>query len=312
VSTLRHTAILGIVSFLALAGCQQAPPPAPIPGVMARTGTVLKTVNGKAITQDMLDTMIKQLPEQLRAQLEANGQINQLDDQLVVQELLYQKAITSKLYEDPEVKQALAITTRSALADAMLRKDIEAQVTDATISKWYDDHAVQFARPQIQLAHIMVSTEKEAKAIRAQLDSGADFAALAKAKSLDPRTSGDGGLLGWVRPKDVGPLGDAVKDLDKGGIAGPVKSPQAWHILKVLDKRDKVPLKEVKDKITDQVKKELAEKYIDDLKASATITDGAGGAQVAVPSAPPAPAAKNAVVAPPPAAPNAGTNPQGK
>lgn len=290
-------ALIGLVTVLALAGCQPEPPPPPIPGEIARTGEVLKTVNGQAVTQDMLDSMIKQLPEQLRAQLEATGQIGQLSEQLVIQEILYQKAVESKLHEDPDVKQALGITARSALADAMLRKEIEARVNDAAIQKWYDEHAVQFARPQVELAHIMVATEEEAKAVKAEIDGGADFAATAKARSMDTRTSGDGGVLGWVRPKDIGPLGAAVETLDVGGVAGPVKSAQAWHVLKVLNKREKVPLEEVKDQIKEQVKNDVAEAYIKELKETATVTDGAGGATVTAPAggeAPPADATPGA------------------
>lgn len=281
-----RSAVLGIVAALALFACQPPPPPAPpVPGEIARTGTVLKTVNGQNVTQDMMDTMIKQLPEQLRAQLEATGQINQLSDQLVMQEILYQKAVDTKLYEDPEVKQALGITERSTLADAMLRQEIEKRLTPDAVQKWYDDHAVQFNRPQVQLAHIMVATEDDAKKVKADLDGGADFATEAKAKSLDTRTSGDGGVLGWVRPKDIGPLGDAIKDLDKGGVAGPVKSAQAWHVLKVLDKRDKVPLEEVRDQVEEQVKSDLADAYLKELKEQAQITDGTAGASVTVPAA---------------------------
>ena len=300
-STPRRAGILaGLLVALALSSCQQPPPPPPVPGEIARTGTVLKTVNGQAITQDMLDTMIKQLPEQLRAQLEATGQIGQLSEQLVIQEILYQKAVEGKMHEDPDIKQTLGITARSALADAMLRKERDTRLTDAAIQKWYDDHAVQFARPQVELAHVMVATEDEAKAVKAELDGGADFATVAKAKSLDTRTAGEGGVLGWVRPKDIGPLGEAVQDLDAGGLAGPVQSAQAWHVLKVLNKRDKVPLDEVKEQIKEQVKSDLAEAYIKELKDSATIVEGAGGASVTAPgeAAPAAPAGGAAPAAP--------------
>ncbi|MCK6502204.1 peptidyl-prolyl cis-trans isomerase [Myxococcota bacterium] len=305
-STPRRAGLFaGLLVALSLVGCQQPPPPPPVPGEIARTGTVLQTVNGQAITQDMLDTMIKQLPEQLRAQLEATGQIGQLSEQLVIQEILYQKAVEAKMHEDPDVKQTLGITARSALADAMLRKEIETRLTDAAIQKWYDDHAVQFARPQVELAHVMVATEDEAKAVKAELEGGADFAAVAKAKSLDTRTAAEGGVLGWVRPKDIGPLGAAVENLDAGGLAGPVQSAQAWHVLKVLGKRDKVPLDEVKDQIKEQVKGDIAEAYIKELKEGATIVDGAGGASVTPPEAGAAPATPPAGGAAP-AAPSGG------
>ncbi len=277
---IRPSSLLGIAALSALLACQPAPVEAPPPGQLERTGTVLKTVNGEKVTQDMLDAMIAQLPDQLRAQLEATGQIDQMAEQLVIQEILYQKAIEQKLHEDPEVEKALAVVERSTLADHMIRREIEKRTTDEAIQKWYDDHAVQFARPQVQLAHVMVQTEEEAKAIKAQLDGGADFATIVQASSLDTRTKGDGGVLGWVRPKDIGPLGAAVEGAAKGTITDPVNSGRAWHVLKVMDTREKVPLEEVKDQILEQLKAELAESYIKEVKEGATIVDGAGGATV--------------------------------
>lgn len=274
----RRPLFLGLAALFALAACQQPPAEPPVPGEMDRTGTVLKMVNGKPVTQDMLDAMIAQLPEQLRAQLEATGQMSQMAEQLVIQEILYQKAIEAGLHKDPEVQRALAIVERSTLADQMIRREVDKRITEEAIQKWYDDHAVQFARPQVKLAHIMVQTEDEAKAIKAQLDAGADFAALAREKSQDPRTKNDGGEIGWVRAKDIGPLGAAIEGAEKGTIAGPVSSGRAWHILKVLDTRDKTPLEEVRDQIIDQLKNELADEYIKEVKESATIVDGAGGA----------------------------------
>ncbi len=287
----RRPLFVGLTALFALVACQQPPPEPPVPGDIERTGTVLKMVNGKPVTQDMLDAMIAQLPDQLRAQLEASGQMSQMSEQLVVQEVLYQKAIEAGLHKDPDIKEALAVVERSTLADQMIRREVDKRVTDEAIQKWYDDHAVQFARPQIELAHIMVQTEDEAKAVKAELDGGADFAALAKEKSLDPRTKDEGGEIGWIRTKDIGPLGAAVEGADKGTISDPVSSGRAWHVLKVLDTRDKTPLDEVKDQIVDQLKNDLAEEYIKEIKESATVVDGAGGASVTPEAAGAAPAA---------------------
>lgn len=282
--TLRPSALF-LAASLALSACQPAPVEAPPPGQMDRTGTVLKTVNGQPVTQDMLDAMINQLPAQMKAQLEATGQINQMEEQLVVQEALYQKAVEAKLYDDPEVKSALAIVIRSTLADHMIRREVKNRVNDAAIQAWYDDHAVQFARPQVELAHIMVASEDEAKAVKAELDAGADFAAVAKAKSLDSRTKEEGGVLGWVRPKDVGPLGTAIEGKEAGFVSDPVSTPRgSWHVLKVLGQRDKVPLEEVKDQISEQLEGEKAEEYVKEVRDGATVADPAGATVTPAPA----------------------------
>jgi len=49
---------------------------------------------------------------------------------------------------------------------------------------------------EVRARHILVETEDEAKAVKAELDKGADFAEIAKKKSKDPG-SADGGDLGF-------------------------------------------------------------------------------------------------------------------
>ena len=92
---------------LSLAACDQAPPP--VPGAYPVSGgEVLATVDGLTITVDMRDTMLKQMPAQMREQLEQSGQLAMLDDQLIIGELLYQEALKRKIHEDVEVQKLLA------------------------------------------------------------------------------------------------------------------------------------------------------------------------------------------------------------
>ena len=116
--------LLASALFLATAvGCQPQAAPAPVPGEMPKGGTVIATVDGHEVTQEMVDLTIKQLPPQLRTQLEQSGQLSQVKEQVIVGEVLYRKAIERKLHEDPDVSSTLALASRSALADALLTKD---------------------------------------------------------------------------------------------------------------------------------------------------------------------------------------------
>ena len=66
---------------------------APPPGTPDRTGTVLVTVNGQAITQGMIDTMLAMLPEETRQQVLEGGMLGQVQERLVLEEILWQEAI---------------------------------------------------------------------------------------------------------------------------------------------------------------------------------------------------------------------------
>ena len=57
--------------FSLLFACQNPPP---VPGTLERTGEVLTTVNGQAITQGMVDGMLSQFPADVRDRVIAQGQ----------------------------------------------------------------------------------------------------------------------------------------------------------------------------------------------------------------------------------------------
>ena len=102
---------------------------------------------------------------------------------------------------------------------------------------------------EINLGHVLIQVPEGASAervnelqLRAQsvvdrLRGGADFAAQAKSFSESPEAAA-GGLMG-LRP--LGRLPElfvqATRNLPVGGIAGPLRSPAGFHVLKVVDKR---------------------------------------------------------------------------
>ncbi|HNC99689.1 MAG TPA: peptidylprolyl isomerase, partial [Myxococcota bacterium] len=277
--------------FSLLFACQNPPP---VPGTLERTGEVLTTVNGQAITQGMVDGMLSQFPADVRDRVIAQGQTARLKDDLVTTELLYQKALEMKLHEKPDVKMLIAFSERQALARAVVEQVVAERTTDAAAKAWYDEHAVQFRRAQAKIRHIMVKDEAEANAVMAEIKGGADFAAVAAQKSLDTRTAKDGGSMGWVDVKNLGPdMAAAIAAATDGSLVGPVPSKGGFHVIQVESKREMVPMEEVMDQIKPKLREDLINAYLEELKKGATITAAdapAGGATVA-PAAGAAPAA---------------------
>ena len=270
-----------------LVACE--PPPPPVPGELDRTGTALVTVNQKPITQAMLDARVAQFPAEARDRVLAQGTAR-IKDQLVVDEVLYQEAIKLKLHEKAEMKTSLAFAERMVLANALVEQMVKERTTDEAVKTWYDEHKVQFARPQVKASHILVKDKAEADAIYAQVTSGGDFAAIAPAKSTDKGSAEKGGDLGWFEQKRmVKEFADAAFAAEKGTIVAPVQTRFGYHIIRVEDKRDAVPLEDAAEQIKSQMKSEIAEKYVEELKKAATITEaGDAGASVSAPAAPPA------------------------
>ena len=70
-------------------------------------------------------------------------------------------------------------------------------VDEAKVQAAYDEQVAEFQpAPEFNAAHILVDSEEKAKALKAEIDGGADFAEVAKANSSDG-SAANGGDLGW-------------------------------------------------------------------------------------------------------------------
>ena len=83
------------------------------------------------------------------------------------------------------------------------------------------------------------SHQKILHELQAALRAGADFAELARTKSEDPLTAGQGGEIGPYDPeKFPTPLRSALDKLKLGQVTPPIETDEGWHLLK-LAREDK-------------------------------------------------------------------------
>ncbi|NOQ15072.1 MAG: molecular chaperone SurA [Methyloprofundus sp.] len=102
---------------------------------------------------------------------------------------------------------------------------------------------------ETQARHILIKTnelinddeaKKRLQAIAGRIADGDDFAILAKANSDDSGSAIQGGDLGWVMPGLlVPPFEKAMAELAINEISGPVQTQFGWHLIQVLDRRNK-------------------------------------------------------------------------
>lgn len=89
----------------------------------------------------------------------------------------------------------------------------------------------------VKASHILVDTKQEADSIKAKIDNGASFEAMAKKYSKCP-SGQDGGDLGYFsRGQMVKPFEDVAFSLPVGKVSEPVKTQFGWHLIKVYDKK---------------------------------------------------------------------------
>lgn len=90
---------------------------------------------------------------------------------------------------------------------------------------------------QVNAAHILVKTEKEAKDLKDKISGGEKFVDLAKKHSNCP-SGKKGGDLGWFgKGQMVPPFETAAFNASKGDIVGPVKTDFGWHLILVIDQK---------------------------------------------------------------------------
>ncbi|NMA46359.1 MAG: hypothetical protein GX945_07350 [Lentisphaerae bacterium] len=120
--------------------------------------------------------------------------------------------------------------------------DKRSGITEADAQKFYDENSALFT--EYRAAHILAkfpddagdadkaAAKKKIEDLKAQLDKGGDFAALAKEHSDCPSKE-EGGDLGAFRPGQmVKPFEDALKNLKDGEISGPVETQFGFHLIK--------------------------------------------------------------------------------
>jgi len=106
------------------------------------------------------------------------------------------------------------------------------------------DPIVQTHARHILLRPSEIQSSQEAQRKLAQMRErvllGEDFATLARAHSEDPGSAASGGDLGWVSPGQMVPeFQKAMDGLKIGEISQPVQSPFGWHLIQVLERRDR-------------------------------------------------------------------------
>lgn len=130
------------------------------------------------------------------------------------------------------IQQLIAdeVLSRIALAEGEARAAYDAEA--AKESSAYD------LPDEVHAAQIVVKTAEEAKDVLDRLKRGADFAALARERSLSPDARRDGDL-GWFK-KGVMPqaFDDACFALTRPGQLSPVTPSQyGFHVFKLLERR---------------------------------------------------------------------------
>jgi hypothetical protein len=231
---------------------------------------VVISIGDQKVTAGEFTAFFSDLDPNLQARILAHPESkHQLAEQYIDMKLMAAEAKRQKLDDTISFKT----TYDQLLANALmveLAKDKDANV------KFYNEHKAYFA--ELQVRHILIGyagsgvnsklTEAQAKAkvdnLKARLDQGEDFAAIARLESDDKVSAAAGGNLG-PQPMTHGQMVPAFETaayaLKDNEISAPVKTQYGYHIIQVLSRR--IP---EYDQISDQIPRRRLELLVEDLK----------------------------------------------
>jgi len=234
----------------------------------------LVTVNGKAITQQDVDTELMQATQGRFNQLPKDRQDlfrQQVLKQLVGKELIYDDAKRSGITKSAEYKteyKKLESRMKKELAIQVWQKKLldSIKISQKELKNYYNKNKDEFnEKESVHARHILVKSEAEAKKIINQLKSlsgqklKAKFIELAKKDSTGP-SAPNGGDLGYFSKGQMVPaFNDKVFSMKVGTITKkPVKTQFGYHIIYLEDKKPAMTRKfsEVKGFIEQRLKLE--------------------------------------------------------
>jgi hypothetical protein len=132
------------------------------------------------------------------------------------------------------------VVADTANQDLLLRT-LGGPPADATaIQAYYNQHVSQFPPDSVCLSDIGLADLPTATSLKAQLDKGADFATLARQKSLDTQTASQGGSAGCLTSAQLTQLaqqnqalGTVLATLAVGQVSAPIPNGTAYFLIKI-------------------------------------------------------------------------------
>ena len=232
------------------------------------------TIDGEEIKRLDVFQIIQTLPPQARQQ-----PIDKLFpialDQVVNAQVIEKNVANVNLDKDPEVKKQLEAAKEQIVRTVYIQNLVSERLTDERVQKKYDEAIAETPKEEeVKASHILVDDEKTAKEVVKKLQESGDFAALAQEYSKDA-TKDKGGQLGYfLRAEVVKPFADAAFEMEAGSYTStPVKSEFGYHIIRVEDKRERVPpsLEEAKGFIEGNLRQEILAELVNEWKTKAKI-----------------------------------------
>ena len=245
------------------------------PIAIAQQSDVVARVNGADITAQDYAIAVQMYGQQL-AEMPDDAKKSMIVDALIEARLMSDAARNAGIADDDEFKRQIAFFEAQTLQSIFLAREVSKRVDDNSVRKAYDDQLA--AMPKVEetrLRHILLPTMEAANEAIAELNSGKDFATVAKERSSDPASKDNGGDLGFsAQGQTLSEIESAASKLQPGQFApSPVKSAFGYHVVKVDERRPRPapPFESLAGEIKQALLADEARRIASELRASAKV-----------------------------------------
>lgn len=201
------------------------------------------------VLRSLIDERLKQQAAELNGVTVPESAVTSRVEELAAQNNMSAAEFKQALLSSGILPETLTDQIRAELAwKLLIRRKFQSSmvVTDEEIDEILEQLEANLGKPEYRVAEIYLATDstsdpeqvrQTAQRLADQLRRGADFATLARQFSQSA-TAASGGDLGWVRPGQLdSEIEEAVRNLQPGQIAGPLRSTGGYHVLQLLDRR---------------------------------------------------------------------------
>ena len=270
----RTLSLLALVAFTALL----------IPATQAAIpGAVIAQGGSVELNAADVRTAVAALPESSRRVVHSNlPALEQLLRSEIAQRAILSEARAKGFDHDAKTLAQLGALQREALVRLWIANQASVPAdypTSAEVQAAYDT-ARAAAPAEYHIAQIFIHAPDGGDptalgaALRKATDvasriSGGDFAQLAREQSEDTQSAPKGGDLGFIPGERMVPdVYKVVRTMSPGQVAGPVKTAQGLHFVKLIEKRSMAipPLAQVRDRVVADLRarraQELEQAYV--------------------------------------------------
>ena len=223
----------GLAAFVEALGTGAEPAP----------GLVLYRYDGGEIEASQVVEKARTIRGDIFAEVaDAEGLAATVERWVVPDVVLVEAALREGIDAEDEIVRWLAEMEQQTLITGLRGRILEqrAKVTDDDVREYFEANRGEFLHPeQIEVEEILVDSESEAAELRRRIEAGADFGALAGARSLrSPEVRDERGrfhLHQYESPR-FGGLVEAVVDAEAGELTGPVEVEEGFSLFRILSR----------------------------------------------------------------------------